>query len=186
MACTVKMDQNYSVQNCSDQFLSGCVYFSLSDLWRYLLWWFLRHALTFQTLATVHKPTKAEKWGMTSVIFITVGQERGRPSSLCHFFVAATATEWSISGCWRGAASTASGKRPSAPSTVWWTSTERTASPWTKWCASETPPCHPSCMCSRGATLIPTLIKTAPRNPSTQPTCTLTMRGSLAVSLILG
>lgn len=58
------------------------MYFSLSDLWRHLLWWFLRHALTFQTPTTVHKPTKADEWGMTSVTFITVGQERGRSSSL--------------------------------------------------------------------------------------------------------
>lgn len=125
---------------------------------------FVRHALTFRAPVTVCKPP--EEWGITHM------------SDFCHFLFAATATGWSISGCWRGAASTASGKRPSAPSTVWWTSTELTASPWTKWSASETPPHHLSCGCSRDVTLIPIPIKTAPRNPYPQPTCTLTMRGT--------
>lgn len=89
-------------------------------------------------------------------------------SSLCHSLCAATATGWNTSGCWRGAASTASGRSPSAPSTVWWTSTGLTASPWIKWCASETPPRRPSG--SLGATLIRIPTKPAPGSPSTQPT----------------
>lgn len=114
----------------------------------------------------------------TSLLLSAVGRDRAG----VHFFVpfcAAMATGWNISGCWRGAATTASGKSRSAPSTVWWTSTGLTASPWTKWSASETPPRRLSCRCSLDATLIPTPIKTAPRSPSTQPTYTLTMRGGL-------
>ena len=91
---------------------------------------------------------------------------------------AATATGWSISECWRGAVSTASGKSRSAPSTGWWTSTELTASRRRKWSASETLPRPLACSPRRDVTLIPTLTEAAPRSPSSQPASTLTQRGS--------
>lgn len=92
-----------------------------------------------------------------------------------HSYFAATVTGWSISGCWRGAVSTASGTSRFAPSTAWWTSTEPTASPWRKWSASGTLP-HPRAYCftSPDTILIPTLIKAALKSLSPQPTSTLT------------
>lgn len=91
---------------------------------------------------------------------------------------AATVTGWSISECWKGAVSTASGKSRSAPSTGWWTSTELTASPLRKWSASETLPRPLTCSPRRDVTLTPTHTEAARRSPSSQPASTLAQKES--------
>uniref|UniRef100_A0A4W6FZA0 GRB2 related adaptor protein a n=1 Tax=Lates calcarifer TaxID=8187 RepID=A0A4W6FZA0_LATCA len=52
-------------------------------------------------------------------------------------------TGWNTSESWRGEVSTASGTSRFAPSTVWWISTEPTASLWRKWCCLRDPPSSP-------------------------------------------
>lgn len=89
-------------------------------------------------------------------------------------YFAAMVTGWNIFESWRDAVSTASGTRRFAPSIGWWTSTELTASPWTKRCISETLP-HQLTWCpTLHVTPIPTLTKAALRSPCSQPASTLT------------